>query len=173
MHRPIPIPTENDDDVSMCAAPARAPPPSLQEHLVQDLCGCAGHVEAGAIERAGRCLARATGLIAAAAVGGGGNGPLQRLAVPMADALARRVVRLMLPAVADALIDPSDHLDPRCVRAARRSFFELSPFPRAAVAVTNRAILEAMENEKVLLPWLGLCTVLVHRSRTELLAYSY
>ncbi|CAD6254913.1 unnamed protein product [Miscanthus lutarioriparius] len=125
----------------MCV-PAPAPP-SQQEHLVQDLCGCAGHVEAGAIERAGRCLARATGLAAAV-----GDGPLRRLAVPMADALARRLIRLMVPAVADALIDPSDHLDPRCLRAARRSFFELSPFPRAAVAVANRAILEAMENEK-------------------------
>lgn len=159
MHRPIP-PTENDDDdVSMCA-PA---PLSQQEHLVQDLCGCAGHVEAGAIERAGRCLARATGLAAAA----GDGGPLWRLAVPMADALARRLVRLMVPAVADALIDPSDHLDPRCVRAARRSFFELSPFPRAAVAVANRAILEAMENEKVL-PWLVYCA-----SPTIEQSYSY
>jgi len=133
----------------MCV-PAPAPP-SQQEHLVQDLCRCAGHVEAGAIERAGRCLARATGLAAAV-----GDGPLRRLAVPMADALARRLIRLMVPAVADALIDPSDHLDPRCLRAARRSFFELSPFPRAAVAVANRAIIEAMENEKVL-PWLVYC----------------
>ncbi|XP_039778983.1 scarecrow-like protein 3 [Panicum virgatum] len=54
----------------------------------------------------------------------------------------------MVPVVAAALIDPSDHLDRRCVRAARRSFFELSPFPKAAVAVANRFILEAMENEK-------------------------
>ncbi|RLN28254.1 hypothetical protein C2845_PM05G05960 [Panicum miliaceum] len=54
----------------------------------------------------------------------------------------------MVPAVADTLIDPSDHLDCRCVRAARRSFFELSPFPKAAAAVGNRVILEAMENEK-------------------------
>ncbi|XP_002450245.2 scarecrow-like protein 3 [Sorghum bicolor] len=128
------MPTQSDDDDV-----------SSSMHLVQDLCECAGHVEAGAIERAGRCLARATGDLAAAA---GDDGPLRRLAVPMADALARRLVRLMVPAVADALIDPSDHLDPRCVRAARRRFFELSPFFRAAAAVTNRAILEAMENEK-------------------------
>ena len=97
------------------------------------------------MEKAARCLSRATGLAAAAR-----DGPLPRLAVPVADCLARRLIRPMVPAVADALIDPSDHLDRRCLRAARRSFFELSPFPKAAVAVGNRVILEAMENEKVL-----------------------
>ena len=99
------------------------------------------------MEKAARCLSQATGLAAAAR-----DGPLPRLAVPVADCLTRRLIRPMVPAVADALIDPSDHLDRRCIRAARRSFFELSPFPKAAVAVANRVILEAMENEKVLLP---------------------
>jgi hypothetical protein len=71
----------------------------------------------------------------------------------------------MVPAVAGALIDPSDHLDRRCVRAARRSFFELSPFPKAAVAVGNRVILEAMENEKVLACVLDCLLVVAHRNR--------
>ncbi|XP_039840489.1 scarecrow-like protein 3 [Panicum virgatum] len=95
------------------------------------------------MEKAARCLSRATGLAAAAR-----DGPLPRLAVPVADCLARRLIRPMVPAVAAALIDPSDHLDRRCVRAACRTFFELSPFPKAAVAVANRVTLEAMENEK-------------------------
>ena len=99
------------------------------------------------MEKAARCLSRAPGLAAAAR-----DGPLPGLAAPVADCLARRLIRPMVPAVAAALIDPSDHLDRRCIRAARRSFFELSPFPKAAVAVANRVILEAMENEKVLLP---------------------
>ncbi|CAN6362206.1 unnamed protein product [Urochloa humidicola] len=112
-------------------------------YLGHALCECAADIEAGSMEKAARCLSRATGLAAAI-----GDGPLPRLAAPMAYCLARRLIRPMLPAVADALIDPSDHLESRCVRAARRSFFELSPFPKAAVAVSNRVILEAMENEK-------------------------
>ncbi|CAL4911686.1 unnamed protein product [Urochloa decumbens] len=112
-------------------------------HLGWALCECAADIEAGSMEKAGRCLSRAMGLAAAI-----GDGPLPRLAAPMAYCLARRLIRPLVPAVADALIDPSDHLDRRCVRAARRSFFKLSPFPKAAVAVANRVILEAMENEK-------------------------
>ncbi|CAN6335574.1 unnamed protein product [Urochloa humidicola] len=112
-------------------------------HLGHALCECAADIEAGSMEKAARCLSRATGLAAAI-----GDGPLPRLAAPMAYCLARRLIRPMVPAVADALIDPTDHLDRRCVRAARRSFFELSPFPKAAIAVSNRVILEAMENEK-------------------------
>ncbi|PUZ43656.1 hypothetical protein GQ55_8G025300 [Panicum hallii var. hallii] len=118
-------------------------PASRLAHLGRALCECAADVDAGSMEKAARCLSRATGLAAAAR-----DGPLPRLAVPVADCLARRLIRPMVPAVAGALIDPSDHLDRRCVRAARRSFFELSPFPKAAVAVGNRVILEAMENEK-------------------------
>ncbi|CAL4911687.1 unnamed protein product [Urochloa decumbens] len=106
------------------------------------LCECAAHVEARSLEKATLCLARSTGLAAAAGVG-----PLQRLSVPMADCLARCLLR-PIPAIADALIDTSEYLDRRCVRAARRSFFDLSPFPKVAVAVGNRAILEAVENEK-------------------------
>ncbi|CAN6330479.1 unnamed protein product [Urochloa humidicola] len=112
-------------------------------HLGWALCECAADVEAGSMEKAIHCLSQAKGLAAAI-----GDGPLPRLSVPMRDCLARRLIRPMVPAVADALIDPSDYLDARCVRAARRSFFELSPFPKAAVAVANRVILEAMENEK-------------------------
>lgn len=124
--------------------PTENGPASRLARLGRALCECAADVEAGSMEKAARCLSQATGLAAAAR-----DGPLPRLAVPVADCLARRLIRPMVPAVADALIDPSDHLDRRCVRAARRSFFELSPFPKAAVAVGNRVILEAMENEKV------------------------
>ncbi|RCV36993.1 hypothetical protein SETIT_8G026600v2 [Setaria italica] len=123
--------------------PAENGPDRRLAHLGRALCECAADVEAGSMEKAARWLSRATGLAAAT-----DGGPLPRLAVPVADCLARRLIRPMVPAVADALIDPSDHLDRRCVRAARRSFFELSPFPKAAVAVANRVILEAMENEK-------------------------
>ncbi|XP_022684316.1 scarecrow-like protein 3 [Setaria italica] len=125
--------------------PTENGPDSRLAHLGRALCECAADVEAGSMEKAARCLLRATGLAAST-----GDGPLPRLVVPVADCLARRLIRPMVPGVADALIDPSDHLDRRCVRAAHRSFFELSPFPKAAVAVANRVILEAMENEKVL-----------------------
>jgi hypothetical protein len=133
MHPPL---TENGPDDRRKANLGRA------------LCECAAEIEAGSMEKAARCLSRATGLADAM-----GDGPLPRLTAPVADCLARRLIRPLVPAVADALIDPSDHLDRRCVSAARRSFFELSPFHKAAVAVGNRVILEAMENEKVL----GLC----------------
>lgn len=103
---------------------------------------CAAHVEAGSIEKASQCLARVTGLAADA------DGPLQRLASTMADILARCLLR-SIPAIADALIDPSDYLDRRSVRAARLGFFNLSPFPKVAFVVASRAILEAMDNEKV------------------------
>ncbi|TVU50813.1 hypothetical protein EJB05_02203, partial [Eragrostis curvula] len=119
-----------------------------QEPLAQlgpTLCECAAHVEAGSMEKATRCLARANGLLAAAA--GGGSSPQRRLAAPMVDCLARCILR-PIPAIADALIDPSEWVDRRCVRAARRGLFELSPFPKAAYAVSNRAIIEATENEK-------------------------
>ncbi|KAF8656727.1 hypothetical protein HU200_060519 [Digitaria exilis] len=112
-------------------------------HLGWALCECAADIEAGSMEKAAHRLSQAVGLKAAT-----GDGPLPRLAVPAVDCLARRLIRGMVPAVADALIDPSDHLDRRCAMAARRSFFDLSPFPKAAVAVSNRVILEAMENEK-------------------------
>nr|CAB3463019.1 unnamed protein product [Digitaria exilis] len=112
-------------------------------HLGWALCECAADIEAGSMEKAAHRLSQAVGLKAAT-----GDGPLPRLAVPAVDCLARRLIRGMVPAVADALIDPSDHVDRRCAMAARRSFFDLSPFPKAAVAVSNRVILEAMENEK-------------------------
>ncbi|XP_015616103.2 scarecrow-like protein 3 [Oryza sativa Japonica Group] len=97
------------------------------------------------MEKATRCLARATGLAAAAAAG---DGPRKRLAVAMVDCLARRLLR-PVQAITDALIDPSVYLDRRSVRAARRGFFELSPFPKVAFVVGNRAIVEAVENESL------------------------
>ncbi|KAL6641920.1 hypothetical protein ACP70R_020101 [Stipagrostis hirtigluma subsp. patula] len=117
-------------------------PVKLLARLGLVLCDCAAHVEAESLEKAARCLACVEALVAAA-----GDGPLQRLAVLMADCLARRLLR-PVPAIAGALIDPSVHLDRRSVRAARRSFFDLSPFLKAAVAVGNRAVVEAMDNEK-------------------------
>uniref|UniRef100_A0A0D3HI20 Uncharacterized protein n=1 Tax=Oryza barthii TaxID=65489 RepID=A0A0D3HI20_9ORYZ len=51
--------------------------------------------------------------------------------------------RRRVQAITDALIDPSVYLDRRSVRAARRGFFELSPFPKVAFVVGNRAIVEA------------------------------
>ncbi|KAF0897196.1 hypothetical protein E2562_034241 [Oryza meyeriana var. granulata] len=111
------------------------------EQLGLSLLECAAHVEAGPMEKATRCLARATSLAAVA-----GDGPQKRLAVTMVDCLAWGLLR-PVPAITDALIDPPCYLDRRSVRAARRGFFELSPFPKVAFVVSNRAILEAVENE--------------------------
>uniref|UniRef100_A0A0E0MJG6 Scarecrow-like protein 3 n=1 Tax=Oryza punctata TaxID=4537 RepID=A0A0E0MJG6_ORYPU len=113
------------------------------EQLGLALLQCAAHVEAGPMEKATRCLARATGLAAAA-----GDGPRKRLAVAMVDCLARRLLR-PVHSITDVLIDPSGYLDRRSVRAARRWFFELSPFPKVAFVVGNRAIVEAVENESL------------------------
>ncbi|KAL6604024.1 hypothetical protein ACP70R_044385 [Stipagrostis hirtigluma subsp. patula] len=128
---------------SACGPPATER--SLADRLAQlgpVLCECAAYIEAGATEKACHCLALATSLAA-----GAGDGPLQRLAVPMADCLARRLLR-PVPAIADVLIDPSDYLDRRSISEARRSFFDLCPFHKVAFVVGNRAILEAMDNEK-------------------------
>ncbi|BAT15818.1 scarecrow-like protein 3 [Oryza sativa Japonica Group] len=115
------------------------------EEMGLALLECAAHVETGPMEKATRCLARATGLAAAAAAG---DGPQKRLAEAMVDCLARRLLR-PVQAITDALIDPSVYLDRRSVRAARRGFFELSPFPKVAFVVGNRAIVEAVENESL------------------------
>lgn len=119
-------------------------PPSVQEQdeqlvlLVPALYQCAAHVSEGSLEKANFSLSEIKRLSSIA------DGPLQRLA----DALARR---LLLPCegLAGALIHPSDYFERSGVRSARRSFAALSPFLHAAFAATNRAILEAMEDEKV------------------------
>nr|CBX25283.1 hypothetical_protein [Oryza brachyantha] len=111
------------------------------EQLGLALLECAAHVEAGPMAKAARCLARATGLAAAA-----GDRPRKRLALTLVDCLARCLLR-PVPAITDALIDPWSYLDRRSVRAARLGFFELSPFPKVAFVVGNRAIVEAVENE--------------------------
>lgn len=118
-------------------------PPSVQEQelvlLVPALYQCAAHVSEGSLEKANFSLSEIKRLSSIA------DGPLQRLP----DALARR---LLLPCegLAGALIHPSDYFERSGgVRSARRSFAGLSPFLHAAFAATNRAILEAMEDEKV------------------------
>lgn len=125
-------------------------PPSVQEQeleqlvlLVPALYQCAAHVSEGSLEKANFSLSEIKRLSSIS------DGPLQRLAQILADALARR---LLLPCegLAGALIHPSDYFERSGgVRSARRSFAALSPFLHAAFAATNRAILEAMEDEKV------------------------
>ncbi|XP_062183179.1 scarecrow-like protein 3 [Phragmites australis] len=111
---------------------------ALAVQLRPALCECAAHVVAGRFDDANRCFARVVGLASVA------DGPLQRLAVVMADGLVRRLTA----GINRALIDPSSYFDQRSIRAARCNLFELVPFLKVAYVTINRAILDGMEHEK-------------------------
>uniref|UniRef100_A0A0E0F9E0 Uncharacterized protein n=1 Tax=Oryza meridionalis TaxID=40149 RepID=A0A0E0F9E0_9ORYZ len=48
-----------------------------------------------------------------------------------------------------AFIDPSDYFEKSTLRAARHNFFKLNPYLSTGFVTINRAIMEAMEDEKV------------------------
>ncbi|EHA8589036.1 scarecrow-like protein 3 [Cocos nucifera] len=113
-------------------------------YLIHLLLNCANHVAAGKLEHANACLEHIS-LLAAP-----DGDTMQRIASHFTEALARRVLRswpglyraLHPPSVAPTRPTPESLL-------ARRHFFDLCPFVRLAFLVSNQAILEAMEGERV------------------------
>jgi hypothetical protein len=130
---------------------SQSQPQSSQSHADAELAAalreCVAHVAAGRFDGgANRCFARVSALASL------GDGPPQRLARIMADGLVRRLIGSFTGrGISGALIDScGDYFDRQSVRAARCAFFKLLPALRVAFVAINRAILDAMENEKVI-----------------------
>ncbi|KAG1365468.1 scarecrow-like protein 3 [Cocos nucifera] len=110
--------------------------------LIHLLLNCANHVAAGQLEHANAFLEHIS-LLAAP-----DGDTMQRIATHFTEALARRVLRSW-PGLYRALHPPTVPRLPPDALLARRHFFDLCPFVRLAFLVSNHAILEAMEGERV------------------------
>ncbi|THU55331.1 hypothetical protein C4D60_Mb11t05450 [Musa balbisiana] len=111
--------------------------------LIHLLLNCANHVAAGSLDRANAFLEQIA-LLAAP-----DGDAMQRIASHFTEALARRALRLW-PGLYHALDSTRTVLLPLAeAAAARRHFLDLCPFIRLAFVVTNQAIMEAMEGERV------------------------
>lgn len=131
----------------MHAADASQSQSHADAELAAALRECVAHVAASRFDGgANRCFARVSALASV------GDGPPQRLARIMADGLVRRLIGSFTGrGISGALIDScGDYFDRQSVRAARCGFFKLLPALRVAFVAINRAILDAMENEKVI-----------------------
>ncbi|KAJ0978024.1 hypothetical protein J5N97_013498 [Dioscorea zingiberensis] len=109
-------------------------------YLIHLLLNCANHVAAGSLDQANTCLEHIS-LLASPT-----GDTMQRIASQFTEALARRVLRSwsgLYRALNSTLNRVPDAL------AARRHFFDLCPFVKLSYLISNQAILEAMEGEKV------------------------
>ncbi|OEL14172.1 Scarecrow-like protein 3 [Dichanthelium oligosanthes] len=113
-----------------------------QAQLVPALYECAAHVIEGSFEKTDISLSQIKSLSSIV------DGPLQRLSLIFADSLARRLL-CPIQGFAGALIHPSDYFEQSSLQSARCSFTDLSPYIHTGFVTINRAILEAMEVEKV------------------------
>lgn len=112
-------------------------------YLIHLLLNCANHVAAGKLENANVCLEHIS-LLAAPE-----GDTMQRIASHFTEALAHRVLRSW-PGLYRALHPgASPPRPPPEALLARRHFFDMCPFVRLAFLVSNQAILEAMEGERV------------------------
>lgn len=110
-------------------------------YLIQLLLACANHVAAGNIQNANNLLEQINNLASAE------GDTMQRIATYFTEALANRMLK-GLPGVYKAINSTritsiSDEI------LVKRLFFDLCPFLRLAYLITNQAILEAMEGEKM------------------------
>ncbi|BAT12619.1 GRAS family protein TF80 [Oryza sativa Japonica Group] len=110
--------------------------------LIGLLYQCAAEVSAGSFDRANLCLEHITQLASLDA-----PHALQRLAAVFADALARKLLNLIL-GLSRALLSSANSADAHLVPVARRHMFDVLPFLKLAYLTTNHAILEAMEGER-------------------------
>lgn len=109
--------------------------------LIQLLLTCANHVAAGSLDGANLCLERIS-LLASF-----DGDSMQRMAVYFAEGLADRVLKAW-PGLYKALHSTKMSSLSESI-LVRRFFFELCPFLKVAYLVSNQAILEAMEGEKM------------------------
>ncbi|XP_047976760.1 scarecrow-like protein 3 [Salvia hispanica] len=109
--------------------------------LIHLLLACAKHVAAGSIENAN------TGLDYITHIASPNGDTMQRIAAYFTEALADRVLKgwpgLHKALNSTKIISPAEDL------LVHRLFFEFCPFLKLSYVITNQAILEAMEGEKV------------------------
>ncbi|XP_040993304.1 GRAS family protein TF80-like [Juglans microcarpa x Juglans regia] len=111
-------------------------------YLIQLLQACAYHVAAGSIENADIGLEHSSHLASA-----DGNA-MQRIAAYFAEALADRMLKASRPGLHKALNSTKiSSLSEKVF--VQKLFFELCPFLKVAYVITNQAIIEAMEGEKM------------------------
>ncbi|CAM0874358.1 unnamed protein product [Alopecurus aequalis] len=103
---------------------------------------CAAHVMEGSFEKTDHSLRKIKRLASVV------DGPLQRMSLIIADSLARRLL-CPIQGFAAALIDPSLYLEQCCLRAACDNFANISPFLSTGFVTINRAILEQVQDKKV------------------------
>lgn len=109
--------------------------------LIQLLLACANHVATGNIENANICLERISHLASA------DGDTMQRISAYFTEALAERILKAW----------PGLHRALRSTRInsvsegilVQRLFFDLCPFLKLSYVVTNQAIIEALEGEKM------------------------
>ncbi|XP_071721302.1 scarecrow-like protein 3 [Rutidosis leptorrhynchoides] len=110
-------------------------------YLIQLLVACANHVASGSIENANIGLEQINHLASA------DGDTMQRIAAYFTEALANRMLKgwpgLYKAINSTRITSTSDEI------FVKRVFFDLCPFLRLSYLITNQAILEAMEGEKM------------------------
>ncbi|KAI4385385.1 hypothetical protein MLD38_003419 [Melastoma candidum] len=126
---------------SQCRVLKEMEPEERGLYLIHLLLSCANHVSAGDVENANLALAQISQL---ASVEGD---TMQRIASYFSEALAERILS-QWPGIYMALNNTqiSSSADEILVQ---RLFFESFPFLKASIMLTNQAIVEAMEGEKM------------------------
>ncbi|XP_068658893.1 scarecrow-like protein 3 [Aristolochia californica] len=111
-------------------------------YLIQLLLSCANHVAAGSLDNANLCLEQIS-LLASP-----DGDSMQRMSAYFTEALAGRILKSW-PGLYKALNSTKIFSLSESI-LVRRLFFELCPFLKLAYVVSNQAILEAMEGEKMI-----------------------
>ncbi|KAG9443631.1 hypothetical protein H6P81_014971 [Aristolochia fimbriata] len=134
-------------------------------YLIQLLLSCANHVAAGSLDNANLCLEQIS-LLASP-----DGDSMQRMSAYFTEALAGRILKSW-PGLYKALNSTKISSLSESI-LVRRLFFELCPFLKLAYVVSNQAILEAMEGEKMIhiidlncgepAPWIALIQALSAR----------
>ncbi|XP_058107135.1 scarecrow-like protein 3 [Magnolia sinica] len=109
--------------------------------LIQLLLSCANHVAAGSLENANICLEQIS-LLASP-----DGDSMQRMAAYFTEALAGRILKSW-PGLYKALNSTRISSISESI-LIRRLFFDLCPFLKLAYVVSNQAIIDAMEGEKM------------------------
>ncbi|XP_050234247.1 scarecrow-like protein 3 [Mercurialis annua] len=111
-------------------------------YLIHLLLACANHVASGNVENANMSLEHISHLASA------DGDTMQRIAAYFTEALADRILKRCWPGLQKALNFTKKSLVSEEI-LVQRLFFELFPFLKLAYVITNQAIVEAMEGEKV------------------------
>nr|XP_015619626.1 scarecrow-like protein 3 [Oryza sativa Japonica Group] len=110
--------------------------------LVPLLHECASHVTEGSFEKADFSFKKIRMLTIA-------DGPLQHLSKIIVDSLDHRLLS-SIQGLYGALINPSDYFEKSTLPGCpAHNFFKLNPYLSTGFVTINRAIMEAMEDEKV------------------------